>query len=127
MKENEKIIKDILEKTESQINQKKEEEVREQIPEKLRSLEKESSVITELIERVKFIYQMIFDPNFSISKEHKYMFLAALLYFLIPTDLIMDFVPAIGLLDDAMVLKLVWKSLQDEIERYRLYLESRQE
>lgn len=122
MSSQEKEIKKILAETQKKIDTQKEKQIREKIPDKVESIKLNSSWVRELVQKVTFIYKMVFDPTFSISKEHKLMFMAALLYFLIPTDLIADFIPVTGLLDDALVLKLVWKSLQDEIHRYEAHL-----
>ncbi len=47
------------------------------------------------------------------------LIVAAVLYFLNPLDLIPDFIPVIGYLDDAAVLGYVLRTLHDELERYR--------
>jgi uncharacterized membrane protein YkvA (DUF1232 family) len=43
---------------------------------------------------------------------------AALGYFLAPIDLIPDFIPGIGYLDDAAVLALVWNGIREDIKKY---------
>ena len=43
----------------------------------------------------------------------------ALLYLLDPIDLIPDFVPGLGLMDDAAVLTLVVKAIQSDLQNYR--------
>jgi len=43
---------------------------------------------------------------------------AALLYFLNPFDAVPDFLPAIGLLDDASMIALVVASLRGEVQRF---------
>lgn len=43
---------------------------------------------------------------------------AALGYFLAPIDLIPDFIPGIGYLDDAAVLALVWSGIREDIKKY---------
>ncbi len=43
----------------------------------------------------------------------------ALLYLLDPIDLIPDFIPGLGLMDDAAVLTLVVKALQSDLQNYR--------
>jgi len=42
----------------------------------------------------------------------------ALLYFILPTDALFDFIPLAGYLDDAVVVGWVAKNLREEIERF---------
>jgi len=46
-----------------------------------------------------------------------------LLYFILPTDLIPDFIPVIGYLDDLAVLTTLMNSLDKEIREYRIWKE----
>ncbi len=47
------------------------------------------------------------------------MIAGGLLYFIIPTDLIPDFIPVAGLLDDVALLTVIINSLQGELKKYR--------
>lgn len=120
-------IKRILKETAKKIDEKKEKEIRNNVPEKLEAINGKSSFLKELIERVKLLYEMITDPEYKIRKEHKLIFLAALLYFLIPIDLVADYIPVLGMLDDAMVFKVVWKTYQDEIQNYMQFVNLKKE
>ncbi len=44
-----------------------------------------------------------------------------LLYFILPADLIPDFIPVIGYLDDLAILTTIMNSLQKEISDYRIW------
>ena len=44
-----------------------------------------------------------------------------LLYFILPADLIPDFIPVIGYLDDLAVLTTIMNSLNTEIRDYRIW------
>jgi len=44
-----------------------------------------------------------------------------LLYFILPTDLIPDFIPVIGYLDDLAVLTTIMNMLNTEIREYRVW------
>ena len=54
----------------------------------------------------------------SFSTPSLLLIVFALLYFLIPTDAIPDFMPAIGFTDDASVLLLIYRKLSKDIERF---------
>jgi uncharacterized membrane protein YkvA (DUF1232 family) len=43
----------------------------------------------------------------------------ALLYFISPIDLLPDFIPGLGYIDDAFVIGLAMKFIGDDIEKYR--------
>ena len=45
----------------------------------------------------------------------------ALIYFLSPIDLMPDFLPAIGLVDDAAVLTLAFKLVHDDVKDYKAW------
>ena len=42
----------------------------------------------------------------------------ALLYFVTPTDVIPDFIPALGFTDDASVLYLIYRKLSKDIDQF---------
>jgi uncharacterized membrane protein YkvA (DUF1232 family) len=47
-----------------------------------------------------------------------------LLYFLLPADLIPDFIPLVGYLDDLAVLTTIMNSLKGEINEYQAWKET---
>jgi len=47
------------------------------------------------------------------------MIAGGLIYFIVPTDFILDFLPFVGYLDDLAVLTAVINSLQEELTVYR--------
>lgn len=51
----------------------------------------------------------------------------ALIYVLSPIDLILDFIPGIGFLDDAVVIGLAIKLAQPDLEKYRAWKTDRKE
>ncbi len=54
------------------------------------------------------------------------MIVAAIVYFVNPFDLIPDFITGLGFLDDATVIGLVMKALNDEINRFKTYLSEKE-
>jgi uncharacterized membrane protein YkvA (DUF1232 family) len=51
---------------------------------------------------------------------------AAILYFVTPIDLIPDFIPFTGFLDDATVIALVFKSIRNQVQAFMLWESARQ-
>ena len=51
----------------------------------------------------------------------------ALIYVLSPIDIIFDFIPGIGFLDDAVVIGLAIKLAQPDLEKYRAWKANRKE
>lgn len=51
--------------------------------------------------------------------------ISALLYFLSPVDLIPDWIPFLGQLDDALVVGACWEMVNKDIEDYRQWKASR--
>ncbi len=47
--------------------------------------------------------------------------LAGLLYFVSPIDAILDFIPGLGITDDAVVLGFVIKQMGSDLEKYRIW------
>lgn len=51
----------------------------------------------------------------------------ALLYLLSPVDLVPDFIPGIGFIDDAVVLALLLQTLAQDLAAFRVWEQSRTE
>lgn len=97
--------------------------------EKLKSAIKESKYtpgfIANLIENVQLLYKMLCDSEYSISGSTKRWIVFALFYLISPVDVIPDWIPVIGYLDDALVILWVMDRLDDEITRYKAYLKAK--
>lgn len=72
-----------------------------------------------LVDSLKTLWAMLTDKDYVITWETKRWILVALGYFVSPIDLIPDFIPAIGHVDDAMVVAYVVHKISEEIVRYR--------
>lgn len=70
------------------------------------------------IERLQSLVEMLQDEEWQLAAKERSNVLAALKYFADPTDLIPDDVPVLGYIDDAIMVELVVKELQHEIEAY---------
>ena len=73
------------------------------------------------------LFKMVTDKDFEISGGAYLAIAGALAYVVLPIDVIPDFIPGVGFLDDMFVIGVVMKSVADEIERYKTLLNSRVE
>lgn len=80
--------------------------------------------VRDMIAKIRLLYAMMRDKNFNLQWKNKTLVIAGLLYFISPIDLIPDFIPLVGYIDDAFVISLVLNSLAAEIERYQALYES---
>ena len=67
------------------------------------------------------LYEMIRDKNFSLDRTVYLAIAGALAYVVMPIDVIPDFIPGIGFIDDIFIVGMVIKSLSDEIQRFKAY------
>jgi uncharacterized membrane protein YkvA (DUF1232 family) len=69
----------------------------------------------------KLLFDMIRDKEYVVDKKTYLMIAGALAYVVFPLDVIPDFIPGVGFLDDAFVLGFVIKQLQEEIYNYKRF------
>lgn len=69
-------------------------------------------------EKFKTMVKMVGDRNFQIDPKTKLIYVGALAYTVMPFDAVPDYIPGLGLLDDAAVIKIVWDSSVNEVKRY---------
>ena len=78
----------------------------------------------DFIEDVKVLFSIITDSikgKYKIDKKTFLVIAGALAYAALPTDLIPDFIPGIGFIDDAFVIGWTVKTIKDEIENYKRF------
>ena len=88
------------------------EEKKDDIPDKLKSL----------WEDFLLVYAMIKDHihgNFTVNKKALIIAVLAMAYVISPLDLIPDFIPVAGFLDDAALFSYAINLISDEISRYK--------
>ena len=68
------------------------------------------------------LISMALDDGWGLIEEDRERVLAALSYFSEPHDLIPDDTPGLGFLDDAIMIEIVCKALEHEIQAYREFL-----
>jgi len=69
-------------------------------------------------DKFKTMLKMIGDKEFSIDPKTKLIYVGALAYIVMPFDAVPDYLPGLGLLDDAAIVKIVWDSSINEVKRY---------
>ncbi len=67
------------------------------------------------------LYRMIRDKEYALDTKTKLTIAGALAYVILPIDIIPDFLPIVGWIDDAFVLGFTINSLSEEIERYKAF------
>ena len=76
------------------------------------------SFIADRLSKLDSMISMVNDQGFALPDEDRQRVLACLTYFANPTDIIPDNVPVLGFLDDAIMIELVVRELQHEVEAY---------
>ena len=81
-----------------------------------------SGPLKHIINDVKDLYNLSKDAlkgNYKLHPVNMGIIAGGLLYFIIPTDLIPDFIPFVGLVDDIALLTTIIRSMQGELQKYR--------
>lgn len=89
-------------------------------------LEKAYPVLKGSLKNVRVLYALFRDTvngKFKMTPANVAMIGGGLLYFLLQADLIPDFIPVIGYLDDLAILTTIINSLKKEISDYRIWKE----
>jgi len=81
--------------------------------------------VSERLEKLETLLAMVLDPDWPLTDEERNPVLSGLAYLCDPEDLIPDDIPGIGMLDDAVMIELVFRELHHEIEAYEDFLEFR--
>jgi uncharacterized membrane protein YkvA (DUF1232 family) len=80
--------------------------------------------LKKVLENVRELYALFKDSvkgNYKLHPANVAMIGGGLLYFLLPVDLIPDFIPLVGYLDDLAVLTTIMNSLKGEINEYQAW------
>lgn len=83
---------------------------------------KTSDFIRDRMNQLSIMTDMLTDQRWDMSEEDSQHVLAALSYFSDPQDLIPDELPVLGYLDDAIMVELVCKELEHEMQAYQEFL-----
>ncbi len=69
-----------------------------------------------MIKRLRLTLSYLRDKEIPVVK--KLLFMASLLYFIFPADIVPDFILGLGLLDDVTVLAFIWAAYKAELDAY---------
>jgi len=94
--------------------------------ERVRSSKKTPGFVVETIETLEDLTQIVEDKDYAAPKKVRDQVLAALAYFSNPEDLIPDHIPALGFLDDAIMIKFIEDEFKHEVWGYRRFRKFRQ-
>ena len=92
------------------------------VSEKLSDMDENKKMVSGFLDKVKTLLRML---RSYISGEYRQipwksllMIIGSLIYFLMPIDLIPDFIPITGFADDISIILLVFNSINDDIEDF---------
>jgi uncharacterized membrane protein YkvA (DUF1232 family) len=77
--------------------------------------------VAERLEKLETMLAMAGDEQWPLKDKERAPILAGLAYLCDPEDLIPDDIPGIGMLDDAVMIELVFRELRHELESYDDY------
>jgi curved DNA-binding protein CbpA len=92
-----------------------------------KKIKKASNVFKNILQDVQELYSLFNDAVKSRYKLHPMnlgIIGGGLVYFIIPTDLIPDFIPFIGFIDDMTILTTIINALREELAKYRSWKRS---
>ncbi|HEY5658044.1 MAG TPA: YkvA family protein [Myxococcota bacterium] len=81
--------------------------------------------VKDLLLKIKPMIDMLEDEEWRLKGEDRERVISALAYFNEPQDLIPDYVPGFGFMDDAIMVQLVVNELRHELDAYGDFCEHR--
>ena len=94
----------------------------ERLEKRMRNARHIPDFLTNFINNIKFLYEMLCDERYTINWKTKALIISALLYFISPIDVIPDAIPVVGYADDALYVAWVLHKLDEEIQAYKKFL-----
>ncbi len=95
------------------------------VREKIRNVEDGKKLAADVLSNIRLFARMILAYVRGDYREIPWrsivLIIGALLYFVMPLDMIPDFIPATGFVDDITVILLVFKAVSDDINAFKRY------
>lgn len=82
--------------------------------------------VASRLKQLELLVAMVEDSEWDLTADEKLDVLSALAYFAKPEDLIADYVPVLGFLDDAIMIELVAQELSEDLQAYTEFCQYRQ-
>ena len=116
-------IKEYISKAKNIINDdEKLKKLIEDVLKKLKEISSDKKTSAKLNDSLRLFIRII---NAYTSKEYTYvpwkticLIVAGLIYFIYPVDLIPDFIPVSGLIDDIALIAWIYESIQEDIDNF---------
>ena len=116
-------IKEYINKAKKIINDdEKLKKLIEDVLKKLKEISSDKKTSAKLNDSLRLFIRII---NAYTSKEYTYvpwkticLIVAGLIYFIYPVDLIPDFIPVSGLIDDIALIAWIYESIQEDIDNF---------
>jgi uncharacterized membrane protein YkvA (DUF1232 family) len=77
--------------------------------------------VRDRLDKLETLLAMVNDPDWPLDEDERNPVLSGLAYLCDPEDLIPDDIPGIGMLDDAVMIELVFRELRHELDAYSEY------
>lgn len=79
------------------------------------------NVLAELKTMLRLVQAWARGTYTGVSKVNLVLIVGAVVYFLMPTDLVPDFIAGLGLMDDAAVIAWVVNAVRDELTKFKAW------
>ena len=88
---------------------------------KLKDVEGRQELYNDFVEKVNTFIRMVRSSlrgEYQLPWKSVVLIVAGLVYFVSPVDIIPDFIPMSGLIDDVSIILWIFSTLQEDIEQY---------
>lgn len=84
---------------------------------------KNSPLVQNTVDNINIFFRMLkayFNGTYTnIEKQKVLLIIMSLVYLVVPTDLVLDTIPILGLIDDAKVIAYVFTIVKDEVAAFK--------